>query len=156
MSRNSSILTATLAVALMLVASCSRKTVYSHYEHTPLLGWEKGDTLFFDVRPVSESGTYREDVGLRLDGLYPFMSLQLTVEQTIQPLGHLRHDTLNCSLIDHGGLAKGDGVSYYQYNFHLTTLELNRGDSLHICVRHNMKREMLQGISDVGISLRRE
>ena len=48
---------------------------------------------------------------------------------------------------------KGHGISTYQYNFHLTTLTLNEGDSLHIAVRHNMKREILPGISDIGIRL---
>lgn len=152
----SKILVAVLAVVVMTLFSCKSRTVYNHFEHTPLEGWEKNDTLFFDVCPIREGGQYREELGLRIDGHYPFMSLQLTVEQTVLPMGHLQHDTLNCSLVSHGGQPKGDGISNYQYSFRLSSMVLNKGDSLHICVRHNMKRELLKGIADIGIKLVKE
>ncbi|MBQ3304050.1 MAG: gliding motility lipoprotein GldH [Clostridia bacterium] len=154
MSRNSTIailLTIIIAVAL---TACNRKTEYHHYEHTPITGWEKNDTLVFDVGPIKKSGTFREEVGLRINGMYPFMSLCLVIEQTTTPGALLKRDTLNCSLIDSRGNVKGQGISNYQYNFHLNDLTLNRGDSLRICIRHNMKREILPGIADVGLLLK--
>ncbi|MBP7359673.1 MAG: gliding motility lipoprotein GldH, partial [Prevotella sp.] len=48
-----------------------------------------------------------------------------------------------------------NGISYYQYNFNISHIELHKGDSIHVCIRHNMKREILPGISDVGFSLGR-
>ena len=143
-----------LAVALAL-AGGNRKTLYNHYEHTPIAGWEKNDTLIFDVNPARQEGVYREEVGLRINGAYPFQGLCLIVEQLILPSGVTRSDTLNCSLIDREGNVKGQGVSYYQYNFHLTNLSLSQGDSLHVRIRHNMKREILPGIADVGLSLKK-
>ena len=147
---------AVLAVVMVMLSSCDDKTVYNHFEHTPLEGWEKSDTLFFDVCPIKESGQYREELGVRYDGRYPFMTLHLTVEQIVLPIGHIQHDTLNCNLISHGGQPKGDGISNYQCSFRLSNMTLNKGDSLHICVRHNMKRELLKGIADVGVRLVRE
>lgn len=141
---------------LAAMTACSRRTVYNSYEHTPLSGWEKNDTLIFDISPVSQAGKYYEEVGLRINTLYPFMGLSLVIDQTIYPLAYTHRDTLNCSLIDENATVKGKGVSYYQYNFHLTDVDLNKGDSMHICVRHNMKREILRGIADVGIMLRRK
>ena len=41
-------------------------------------------------------------------------------------------------------------------NFPVNDLQLNKGDSLHICVMHNMKREIMPGIADIGISLTRK
>ena len=143
-----------LTVAIGL-ASCNRKTIYYHYEHAPVAGWEKNDVLSFDVSPVSE-GTYREELGLRIDKSYPFMGLCLVIKQTILPSGYVHSDTLNCSLIDPDGNNKGPGLSYYQYNFHVNTLRLQEGDSLHITVKHNMKREIMPGISDIGIRLDRQ
>jgi gliding motility-associated lipoprotein GldH len=67
--------------------------------------------------------------------------------------GTVKRDTLNCSLIERDGRVKGKGVSFYQYNFHLNDLDLRAGDSLSINIRHNMKREILPGIADVGIKL---
>lgn len=138
----------TVAAAVM---SCNRKTVFYHYEHTPVAGWEKNDTLTFDIGPVPGAGGYREEIGLRINGSYPFTGLCLIVEQTIYPSGVSMSDTLNCRLIEADGTVKGRGVSFYQYKFHLTDVSLERGDSLHVCVRHNMKREILPGISDVGL-----
>ena len=140
--------------AAALLAACDRHTVYNRYEHTPVAGWEKNDTLVFNTEPMAQTGQYIEEIGLRINGSYPFTGLSLIVEQTVYPSKDTRSDTLSCSLIDEDGNAKGRGVSHYQYMFHLTTLKLNHGESLHIAIRHDMKREILPGISDVGIRLR--
>ncbi len=136
--------------------ACNRRTVYSHYEHTPISGWEKNDTLHFSINPLEEPGTYHEEIGLRIDNSYPFMGLSLVVEETIFPLGYTTRHVVNCNLIDKNGIIKGNGVSYFQYNFPVNDLQLNKGDSLHICVMHNMKREIMPGIADIGISLTRK
>ena len=143
-----------LTVAISL-ASCDCKTIYYHFEHAPVAGWEKNDVLSFNVSPVSE-GTYREELGLRIDKSYPFMGLCLVIKQTILPSGYVHSDTLNCNLIDQNGNNKGPGLSYYQYTFHVNTLHLQEGDSLNITVKHNMKREIMPGIADVGIRLDRQ
>ena len=141
-----------LTVATTLV-SCNRNTVFYHYEHTPITGWEKNDTLIFDVPSTSASGRYEEEVGLRINGSYPFMSLTLIIDQTVLPDNITRSDTLNCRLTTPGGNKKGHGVSCYQYSFPLKDINLKQGDSLHICIRHNMKREILPGISDIGMKI---
>ena len=56
-------------------------------------------------------------------------------------------------LYDEKGNVLGDGVSYFQYNFMLSEVDLREGDSLHVCVRHIMKREILPGISDIGLKM---
>ena len=50
---------------------------------------------------------------------------------------------------------KGQGVGSYQYHFRVSEMNLKAKDSLHICVRHDMKREIMPGISDVGIEISR-
>ena len=62
-------------------------------------------------------------------------------------------DTLDCKLIDERGNVMGEGFSQYHYIFPLRTLHLNHGDLLHLSVRHSMKREILPGITDVGIKV---
>ncbi len=141
-----------LAVAWLL-AGCSRKTVYSHYAHTPIVGWDRSDSLLFDVAPVSAGGTYDELVGLRISSSYPFMGLTLIVDQHVFPSSLHRIDTLHAHLIDQEGNIQGQGISFFQYQFLLRRLQLNAGDSLHVCIRHAMKRENLPCISDVGFTL---
>ncbi|MBO4827442.1 MAG: gliding motility lipoprotein GldH [Prevotella sp.] len=163
---------ASLVLAVVLSA-CVGRTVYDKFHHTPLSGWEKNDTLTFDVEPIqggleTTPSLYREELGLRISQDYPFTSLQLIVEQTFLPTSTpntkhptpikprlVRRDTLNCRLIDDDGNVRGQGVSTYQYKFHITDMQIQKGDSLHITVRHNMKREILPGIADVGIKITR-
>jgi len=143
-----------LPLALMIIAtSCEINTVYDRYEHTPTAGWERNDTLTFYIPPVKREGQYREEIGLRTNGQYPFQSLCLVVEQSVMPRQQPIVDTLFCTLIDRKGNVKGRGVSVYQYRFHLNTISMNEGDSIRVKIRHNMKREILPGISDVGIRL---
>ena len=138
-------------VIILLLTSCNSKKVYDKYSHTPISGWEKNDTLFFEVTKLADKGTYRPKLGLRINGAYPFMGLSLIVEQIIIPGDRTYIDTLNCNLIDKNGTAQGQGISYYQYNFPLHPIELQQGDSIVVRVRHDMKREILPGISDIGI-----
>ena len=137
----------------VLMTACDSNTVYDHYEQTPVGGWEKNDTLVFLTDPIAQGGRYKEEIGLRIKGDYPFMGLNLVVEQTILPSREKHTSTLSCQLIDEHGNAKGRGVSHYQYLFHLTTLDMKRGERLRVAIRHGMKREILPGISDIGIRL---
>lgn len=144
---------ALLLVLTLIMMACNPSTVYSHYEHTPMAGWEKNDTLVFDIPPIADSGTYRQEVGLRITNGYPFTGLHLIIEQTNLKTYEQRSDTLNCSLISERGIPQGDGVSQYQYLFPINSQTLDAGTPLRITVRHNMKREILPGITDVGIRI---
>ena len=152
-SNNCPLLSCLFALTVALaIAGCNRKTIYHHYEHTPVAGWEKSDTLTFTVK-AKERAVVQRDVELRISGDYPFQQLNLIVEQTAYPAAIRRRDTLNCSLIDPQGNIGGKGLSLYQYRFHMTDISLNEGDSLCVCIRHNMERESLPGIADVGLRL---
>ena len=141
-----------LTVALILV-SCNRKVIYHHYEHTSLAGWEKDDTLRFSVHAAEQRAVVRREIELRITDAYPFRGLNLVVDQTSFPSHIHRRDTLQCDLIDARGNVHGDGINLYQYRFHLADISINEGDSLSICILHNMKREVLPGIADVGVRL---
>ena len=143
---------------LVTLPSCNQQTVYDKYAHTPIAGWEKNDTLSFDIPPLWEAGHYSERLGLRITGDYPFMGLTLIVEQNIyhnnkKMASESKIDTINCQLIDKNGTTKGQGISYYQYNFPINIYKMHQGDSIHIAIRHDMKREILPGISDIGIKI---
>jgi len=144
-----------LTVALLLTG-CDRKTVYSHYEPTTTDGWEKCDSLTYTIAPLPEEGRYEETIGLRINCRYPFTGLSLVIDQHIFPSGRHYVDTLHAKLIDSDGTIQGQGISYFQYNFLLRQLSLQADDSLHVCIRHLMKREILPGVSDIGFSLTRQ
>ena len=153
---NSKCIALLAAMLLLVLSACNRKLVYDRYLSTPISGWEKNDTLSYDIRPVSGTDTYDMWLGLRTSEAYPFTAITLIVEQHIYPKDTIVNDTVNCKLTDRHGNASGTGVNFHQYRFPVTELQLLDGDSIHIRVRHDMKREILPGISDVGISLRRK
>ena len=162
MSRNriNYILTLLITVATTLV-SCNRKTVYDHYEPTPLTGWEKNDTLIYRMPVFDEGGEYSETLGLRIGDNYPFTSICIIVDNTIISKDNTMglstvSDTITCSLFDSDGSIKGNGVSIFQYNSHIKDLSVEKGDSVEVRVRHNMKREILHGIMDIGIQLNKK
>lgn len=138
---------------VLAATSCGGGEIYDTYRHTPLNGWDRTDTLYYDVPPVESAGIYRQELGLRIDDDFPFTGLTLVVDRTIEPGHRVSSDTLRCRLSDDKGNSYGQGVSYYQYDFAVAEYSLNKGDSLHIGVRHIMKREMLPGISDIGLRL---
>ena len=72
--RNKHLLTILILAVAVVLTGCDRKRIYSHYEHVPQGGWDKTDTLFFEVPPVKEAGTYQEEIGIRTDLDYPFQS----------------------------------------------------------------------------------
>ncbi len=139
-------------------SSCYQGTIFDEYAHTPIAGWEKNDTLSFEIPPLLESGHYKETLGLRITNDYPFMSLTLIVEQNIyhnkrKIPAECKVDTVNCQLIDQNGVSKGQGISYIQYNFPINLYQMHQGDSIHIAIRHDMKREILPGVSDIGVKI---
>ena len=138
------------------LSSCDESLEYSHYEHTQLAGWEKSDTLYFNTPRMSKKGRYRIELGLRTTGDYPFTSLTLNIEQCVYPAKSTKNYSIKCQLMDENGITRGQGVSVYQFAFPVADTDLNEGDSVQISIRHDMKREILPGIADVGIKLSRK
>jgi len=142
-------------IALFTIYSCGDGVVFDTYNHVPLSGWEKSDTLFYDVPPLVQDSRYRQTLGLRINQSYPFTGLTFVIDQTVEPGHRLFADTVRCRLIDSKGNMLGKGVNYYQYDFIISEVNLNRGDSLHLGIRHIMKRETLPGIADIGVKISR-
>lgn len=148
------ILFALLGIAL--IYSCDTKTEYFQYDHTSTDAWEKNDTLNFDVDSIRQSGEYEATIGLRMIGVFPFKKLYLIVDQTIYPSREREVDTVCCRLTTEKGRPMGQGIAYYQYSFPAYAREYKQGDSVHVTIRHCMKRDILPGISDVGLRIERK
>ena len=147
----------------MMVTSCKESTVYYKYAHTPIAGWEKNDTLSFAIPPLT-SGLYQENLGLRITGAYPFMGITLIVEQEIFPNQESKKEKEERNKLQIMGVkshqakkvARGEKIvklDTIQCNLINNLYHFNENDSIHIMIRHDMKREILPGISDIGIKL---
>lgn len=142
-------------MALALAGACKEHIVYHTYRAVPIDGWEQTDTLTFTLDTVQADGTYQISVGLRTTNAYPYQSLWLLIETQTHPAKALEADTLVCRLSDGRGHRSGSGIDTYQYRYPLATRFLRKGQPLVFHVRHIMRREMLPGVSDVGIEVER-
>ena len=114
----------------LILSSCTENRVYDRYQHTPVVGWERNDTLKFDdIARFKDAGCYTANLGLRINGYYPFTGLTLIIDKLTLPSHAVESDTINCNIT------------------------VMKGDSIIVSVRHNMKREILPGISDIGYML---
>lgn len=140
-------------LAAISLTGCDEKRVYDHFVHTPNNGWEKTDFLSFPIPSISNDGEYELTLQLRTDHNFPFKSVVLISDSEVLPDGITTSDTLVCKLTDNQGNKLGPGINIYQYSFPLKKLNLHKDDSLNISIHHDMKREMLPGIVNVGIKL---
>ena len=144
------------AVAALSMAACDDKRVYDNFVHTPLSGWERNDTVTFCVPAMEEEGTYGLFLNMRTSNSFPFTNITMTVNHSVIPSGRRCTDTLKCVLADRGGHSLGKGINLYQYRFRIATASFRRGDSLCVNVNHGMRREILPGIADVGLTVEKE
>ena len=141
-----------LTVALVL-SSCNRNTVYSHFAHIPVVGWDRGDTLFFTVSNLREGGVFTEELGLRSTNQYPYTSLTMIVKQEVFPSRFLQRDTVTVKMVDNEGNRLGGGLNLFQYTVPFAQVQLTETDSLVVSVTHYMKRDVLPGITEVGLTV---
>lgn len=143
-----------LMVLAISVSSCDDSRIYDDYESIAQEGWERNEVLKFNVPKMQQAGNYQQWVQLRAIQKYPFQTVTLIVEQTVYPKKQFFRDTVECHIINEGGRLEGkNGISSTEVVAPLRSVQLNEGDSLAISIRHNMRRELLPGISDVGIRI---
>ncbi|WP_314955917.1 gliding motility lipoprotein GldH [Hoylesella loescheii] len=146
---------ALVALVAALVSACTMDTVFHRYSHTSVSGWEKNDTLKFYVPPLHQGGVFAQQLDVRITGAYPFTAATLIVKQRIVPGNKELTDTINCTFSKPDGTRLSRGISYYQYSYPIAKSDLREGDSLVVSIYHDMKRDMLPGISDVGLHISR-
>lgn len=159
MNRTKTTILTIITVALTILASCNRKTVYYNYAHTPTSGWKACDTLLYNIEPIDESGIYTRQIELRLNHSYPYRNLSLIAEQTIHTTDSTSTDTVNIMLATDEPseqLKKTAGVSYNNYAIALPEKQFSQGDSISIRICHNMKQDTIAGITDIGIKIRKK
>lgn len=140
-----------LLLVLLTAVGCNRREVFMHYAPTKVSGWERKDTLRFDVPPLAEAANYRTTLHVRTTTSTPYPFTTLYVEVAQRWTDSCFVDTIACALSERE--ADATGISVRQYAFPVRTLHRAAGDSAHITLRHVMRQTSVSGISDVGISI---
>ncbi len=133
------------------IASCGQRPVYSHYEHLSSDGWLRDSVLTFTTT-VADSARYALTMGLRATNDYPYTQLTVTTRCQTCRSAIDRTDTVTIDITDDEGNILGKGTTIFSYDMPLTPVLLLADDTLTVTVTHAMRRPLLPGITDVGIT----
>ncbi|MDY2778962.1 MAG: hypothetical protein SOU82_03815 [Alloprevotella sp.] len=147
------------------VTACDDHTAVSTFRSFPETGWERTDTVVVQLDSLAAAGRYVGTVHVRLSTAhpYPFQELLIAVERdlmlagdSLQALRDTTIDTLKIVTASDRGDYVGRGISVLEYAAEPFTVDLPAGTSGRFCVRHLMTRTPLEGIREVGLTLRRD
>lgn len=149
---------AIVCVTAAMLQACYQSTAYFRYFSTNIKGWERDSVLHYHVPAVKEGGFYAEEIGVRTSKRYPFKQLSLVVDQKIISTNDshsnvFKSDTITIDIYDEKGNLMGKGVDLYQLVFPFKGIRLQKGDSIEMAIRHQMRRGAIEGISDVGLKV---
>ena len=140
-----------LALSLMMVA-CDNGTLLHSYMPLPVEGWDRRDTVCFELPGTEEDFNGTLTIGLRTKAQIGIRDVVLAVEQCDEKASVLRRDTVRYSLTDEEGYALSKGVNTHQYETVRLPLQAQKGHG-NIRIHHLMMHEILSGITEVGIKV---
>ncbi len=143
-----------VALLSLFVLACEGNIPSVQFRNVSAEGWRSADTLHFDFDSIPASGTYAVTLSLRTSSApsYPYLDLTLALRRDNSGKVGVP-DSLCVALNKENGTPVGRGVTLYQHDFCIDTLQLQQADHLHYTITHCMRRSPLPGIHDVGLSL---
>jgi len=139
----------------VFLASCTGNTLYHSYQPLPKEGWERCNTVCFEVPKAKEDISGTLTVGLRTAAHVGFLDVVLAVEQCDETGAVCRCDTIRYPLADTEGNALASGVNNHQYETQHLPIRLGKGKSTSVRIHHLMRHETISGITDIGIKVQR-
>ena len=142
-------------ILLLNLVSCQENTLVHEYKHINVDGWDRADTITFQIPSVAESGTYEVSVGLRLRNKFPYEAIYVTTELYLEDPSIKKKNTTCVNITDKDGNLLGYGVAYYQYEQPCMKIQLQKGQHGKIMVYHTMHKEILPHVTDIGVCIDR-
>ena len=139
----------------LFLSSCTGNTLYHHYQSLPAEGWERCDTICFDVPEAKENIDGTLHVGFRTAAHIGIQDIVIAVEQVGEAGRILRCDTIRYLLTDADGKALTGGVNKLQYETECVPFLCGKGNSNSVRIHHLMRHELIPGITEVGIRVER-
>lgn len=144
-----------LFVASTLVA-CDKQTVYHSFQSIPTEGWQRKDTLFFNVEVPDSFTCYKLSLEVRNRNDYPYQNINLSISTIGVDTHSLPADTFQLILANKNGRWKGTGWgSLYQLEFAAGGIQIGKPGSYQFKIAHTLADEVLYGVNDIGIKLKR-
>lgn len=140
-------------VVLPFLSACIDGILFHGYKPLPAEGWDKRDTVCFNLPSVPENISGTLTVGLRTVSHVGMQEIVLAVEQVSGEAEVSRCDTVRYPLTDDEGDALTLGVNNHQYETQHLPISLKKGQKGSVRIHHIMTPETVQGITELGIKI---
>lgn len=145
-----------LLFAASFCMACDEQTVYHSFQSLPTEGWQRKDTLFFNVMVPDSVTLYNVSVEVRNRNNYPYQNLPLLIYYDSPEAQNIKRDTLELRLADSAGIWLGDGWGgLYQSTLSAGLIRIGKAGEYRFKVIHLLPDEVLPGVNDIGIKLKR-
>lgn len=152
LKRNSRLLGIFLFFALL---SCDKNLIYEHFQKVDEQAWNYKDVLQFSIS-VQKKESVLFSVALR--NTSDFQNANIWLFLSIEsPSGKVQQDTLNCLLANDYGYWLGSGFSGLYLTEHSLDklIDFDEQGDWNVRVTHGMREDSIQGISEVGLLIRK-
>lgn len=135
------------------ITACIGGTYFHSYKPLPTGGWERRDTICFDLpqSPQDFHGTLT--IGLRTKAYVDMQDIVLSVEQLNDSAEVCRRDTIRYPLTNTQGDALAKGVNHHQYETEQLPISMKKGQGGSVRIHHLMRNETVQGFTELGIKI---
>ncbi|MDR0506898.1 MAG: gliding motility lipoprotein GldH [Dysgonamonadaceae bacterium] len=143
-----------MTVLCFAFVACSQKEAFFEFHSFPESEWLRSDVVNFQFKPEDISLKYDIFLEIRNNNKYPFRNIWLFVD-VIAPDGKQRSDTVNIELADVYGKWHGRGISLFSCSVpYETDVQYLYSGTYTYAIRQGMREETLNGISDIGLSVK--
>lgn len=140
-----------ILICLFSFYACEQKHFYNNYSSVDVKAWKSTDTLSFPIKIETENKNYKYAISVRYTKEYEFSNIWLKV--------FIKGNAIDTSFRYQIPLFKNDGKPYGKNSGSLctqtmplnTTLPLYKKGNYTISIVQLMRKDPLDGISDVGV-----
>ena len=142
-----------LLLSSICIASCIGGTFFHSYKPLPAEGWERRDTICFDLPQAAQDFNGTLTIGLRTKTSISMQEVVLAVEQCDKTSSTYHCDTVRYPLTDAEGFALAKGVNNHQYETRHLPFSMKKDQCISVRIHHLMRNEMVQSITELGIKI---
>ena len=135
------------------LAACIDGTCFHSYKPLPAEGWERRDTICFDLPQADQDYNGTLTIGLRTKAYIDMQDIVLAVEQLNDSAEVCRRDTIRYPLTNTKGDALAKGVNHHQYETEQLPISMKKGQGGSVRIHHLMRNETVQGFTELGIKI---
>jgi gliding motility-associated lipoprotein GldH len=146
-----------LPVTSLLIAACNNSVFHNESVHLKNNEWKATDTLFYSFDSNDTLASYDFYVEVRNTTDYDMQNLYLFIT-AYYPGNTFSRDTAECILAAPDGKWYGKGMGKHKDNRFLFRkgVKFRKAGNYIIAINQAMRKEKLDGISDVGILIRKQ